>query len=69
MKFFEEICFHQTRPRNDIFVIVKTIDVAIVFCRHSPTFVLERLLSCVKIALIANTVFSKSCPEVFIQVL
>ena len=29
-----------------------------------PTFVLERLLSCVQIALIANRVFSKTCAEV-----
>ena len=29
----------------------------------------ERLLSCVKIALIANMIFFKFCPEVFIQVL
>ena len=40
-----------------------------VFCRDPLTFVLERLLSCVKIALIVNRVFSKTCPEVFIQVL
>ena len=34
--------------------------VAIVFCRDSPTFVLERLLSLVKRALIANSVFFKT---------
>ena len=31
-----------------------------VFCRDTPTFVLERLLSCVKITLIANRVFLKT---------
>ena len=41
--------------------------VAIVFHR-APTFVLERLLSCVKTALVANRVFHKTCPEVVIQV-
>ena len=34
--------------------------VAIVFCRNPPTFVLERLLSLVKRALIANSVFFKT---------
>ena len=34
--------------------------VAIVFCRDPPTFVLERLLSLVKRALIANSVFFKT---------
>ena len=34
-----------------------------------PTFVLERLLSLVKIALIANRVFLKPCPEVLKRVL
>ena len=34
--------------------------VAIVFCRGPPTFVLEKLLSCVKIALVANRVFFKT---------
>ena len=43
--------------------------VAFVFCRDPSTFVFERLLSCVKIALIANRVFAKACLEVFIQVL
>ena len=43
--------------------------VAFVFCRDSSTFVFERLLSCLKIALIANRVFSKTWLEVFIQVL
>ena len=43
--------------------------VAFVFCRDPSTFGFERLLSCVKIALIANRVFSKTCLEVFIQVL
>ena len=43
--------------------------VAFVFCRDPPTFVFERLLSCVKIAVIANRVFSKTCLEVLIQVL
>ena len=43
--------------------------VAFVFCRDPSSFVFERLLSCVKIALIANRVFSKTCLEVFIQVL
>ena len=33
---------------------------AIVFCRNPPTFVLERLLSLVKRALIANGVFLKT---------
>ena len=40
-----------------------------VFCRDPATFVLERVLYCVKIALKANKVFSKTCPKVFIQVL
>ena len=39
--------------------------IAFVFCRDPSTFIFERLLSCVKIALIANKVFSKSCLEVF----
>ena len=43
--------------------------VAFVFCRDHSTFVFERLLSGVKIALIANRVFSKTCLEVFIQLL
>ena len=43
--------------------------VAFVFCMDPSIFVFERLLSCVKIALIANMVFSKTCLEVFIQVL
>ena len=43
--------------------------VAFVFCRDPSTFGFERLLSCVKIALMANRVFSKTCLEVFIQVL
>ena len=43
--------------------------VAFVFCRDPSTFIFERLLSCVKIALIANRVFSKTSLEVFIQVL
>ena len=43
--------------------------VAFVFCRDPSTFGFERLLSCVKIALIANRVFSKTCLELLIQVL
>ena len=43
--------------------------VAFVFCRDPSTFVFERLLSFVKIALIVIRVFSKTCLEVFIQVL
>ena len=43
--------------------------VVFVFYRDPSTFGFERLLSCVKIALIANRVFSKTCLEVFIQVL
>ena len=43
--------------------------VAFVFCRDPSTFVFERLLSCVKITLTVNRVFSKTCLEVFIQVL
>ena len=43
--------------------------VAFVFCRDPSTFVFERLLSCVKVALIASRVFSKTGLEVFIQVL
>ena len=34
-----------------------------VLCRDPPTFVLERLLSLVKIALIANRVFFKTLPR------
>ena len=34
-----------------------------VLCRDPPTFVLERLLSLVKIALIANRVFFKILPR------
>ena len=40
-----------------------------VFCRDPSTFGFKRLLSCVKIALVANGVFSKTCLEVFIPVL
>ena len=40
-----------------------------VLCRDPPTFVLERLLSLVKIAVIANMVFLKPYPKVFKQVL
>ena len=36
---------------------------AFVLCRDPPTFVLERLLSLVKIALIANRVFFKTSPR------
>ena len=36
---------------------------AFVLCRNPPTFVLERLLSLVKIALIANRVFFKTLPR------
>ena len=36
---------------------------AFVLCRDPPTFVLERLLSLVKIALIANGVFLKTLPR------
>ena len=43
--------------------------VAFVFCRDPATFGFERLLFCVNIALIANRVFSKTCLEVFIQIL
>ena len=39
---------------------------ATVFCKDTPIFILERLLSCVKIALISNLDFSKACPEAFI---
>ena len=39
--------------------------VAFVFYRDPSTFVFEGLLSCVKIALIANRVFSKTCLEVY----
>ena len=71
MKLLDEICFYLTRSRNNLFVIVKTNGanirfvshfehVAIVFCRDPPTFVLERLLSFVKRALIANSVFFKT---------
>ena len=42
---------------------------AFVFCRDPSTFGFERLLSCVKSALTANRVFSKTCLEVIIQVL
>ena len=38
-------------------------NVAFVFCRE------PKLLSCVKIAFMANRVFSKTCPEAFLQVL
>ena len=43
--------------------------VAFVFCRDPSTFIFERLLSCVNIALIANRIFSKTCLEVLIQIL
>ena len=36
---------------------------AFVLCRDPPTFVLERLLSLVKIALTANRVFLKTLPR------
>ena len=36
---------------------------AFVLCGDPPTFVLERLLSLVKIALIANRVFFKTLPR------
>ena len=69
MKFLEKICFYLTRSWIDIFVIVKTnrIDgsrlVLGLFHNSSidpPTFVLERLLSLVKRALMANSVFFKT---------
>ena len=80
MKCLEVICSYLTRSLTHVFVIVKTnafgIDggrfvlhfehVAFVFCRDPSTFGFERLLSCVKIVLIANWVFSKTCLEVFI---
>ena len=37
--------------------------VAIIFCRDSPTFVLEGLFFLVKIALIENMVFLKTLPR------
>ena len=36
---------------------------SIVFCREASTFGLERLLSCVKIALTANRVFFQTLPR------
>ena len=39
------------------------------FMQRPPTFVLEKLLSLVKIALLANRVFLKPYPEVLKQVL
>ena len=84
MKCLEVICSYLTRSLTYVFVIVKTnafgIDggrlvlglfvehVAFVFCRDPSTFGFERS-SCVKLALIANRVFSKTCLQVFIQVL
>ena len=62
MKCLEVICPYQTRSWTHVFVIVKTNALLI----DGGRLVLGLF---VKIALIANRVLSKTCPEVFIQVL
>ena len=50
-----------------VFFFLHFKHVAFVFCSDPLTFDLERLLSCVKIALTANRVYFEPYPEVFIS--
>ena len=60
----EDECLLDRWRYSSITFVLRFEDVAFVFCRDPSTFFdLERLLSCVKIAFIANGVFSKTCPE------
>ena len=63
----EDECLRDRWRKVSIRFVLHFEQVAFVFCRDPSTFVFERLLSCVKIALIANRVFIKTCLEVFIQ--
>ena len=65
----EDECLWDRWRQVSIRFVLHFEHVAFVFCRDPSTFGFERLLSIVKIALIANRVFTKTCIEVFIQVL
>ena len=65
----EDECLRDQWSLVSIRFVLHFEHVVFVFCREPSTFGFERLLSCVKIALIANRVFSKTCLEVFVQVL
>ena len=70
-RFFdcEDECLRDRWSWVSIRFVLHFEHVAFVFCRDPSTFRFERLLCCVKIALITNRVFSKTCLEVLIQVL
>ena len=65
----EDECLRDRWRKVSIRFVLRFEHVAFVLCREPSAFVFERLLSCVKIALVANRVFSKTCLEVFIQIL
>ena len=56
----EDDCLRDRWRYAGIRFVLHLEHVAVVFCRYPPTFVLERLVSCVKIALITKRVFIKT---------